>query len=266
MSTAYSMHAVLQLVSMEHRCFLNADLSLWLSDISACRTPSSPISTLKGKMKRDLEVFFSPFNSLWKKYIRERAVRRLIRVVTLLPDLPTVVNTVQQKKRDPKKVHISFGLTNQSRFAVWNSAWISSLNTSSFSVMLSVTVTTGDALSQSPNLCIIPSLIQKDFHLFSSLLPSPRHRRVWGAALHPNIPSRDAQGWDKGGGRDFLRQGIQSPSGRGRSYLPLELREQGQKGITLKSLNYIQVEAQGLRQPTGRSGVEEDQQAIAVIS
>lgn len=104
----------------------------------------------------------------WKKYIREISVAFGSVGVTLPPDLPTVVNTVQQKKRDPKKFHISFGLTNQSRLAVLSSAWISFLNDSSFSVMLSVTVTAEDAL----RVCRPPVRDQPKFIIPGNFTPA----------------------------------------------------------------------------------------------
>lgn len=87
-------------------------------------------------------------------------------------------------------------------------------------------------------------------------------------------PGRDAWSWDKGAGRDFLRQRTQPPSRQRetaqKSQLLLDLRELGQKGTTQahhkKSFMHLQAGAEGPRKLTVKITVKEKKQATEVVS
>lgn len=87
------------------------------------------------------------FKSLEEMHYRKQQQDLILKGVTLPLHLPTVVNTVQQKKRDPKKFHLSAGLVNQTGSAVLKRSWMFFFSIFSFSVTLSVTVTAGGTVS-----------------------------------------------------------------------------------------------------------------------
>lgn len=87
------------------------------------------------------------FKSLEEMHYRKQQQELILKGVTLPLHLPTVVNTVQQKKRDPKKFHLSAGLVNQTGSAVLKRSWMFFFSIFSFSVTLSVTVTAGGTVS-----------------------------------------------------------------------------------------------------------------------
>lgn len=94
-----------------------------------------------------------------------------------------------------------------------------------------------------------PTQIQEDFYPFSSPLPSPSAppgpvRSTAPASIqasHHQRAGREAQSWEEGAGRDFLRQRIQFPAIRGKYHRNLS--------CSLRNLGSL-----GKREKTGTSG------------
>lgn len=127
-----------------------------MTQLCLCRITCRLIINTQGKYskefglrRRDLVCLFvlHGFKSLEEMHYRKQQQELILKGVTLPLHLPTVVNTVQQKKRDPKKFHLSAGLVNQTGSAVLKRSWMFFFSIFSFSVTLSVTVTAGGTVS-----------------------------------------------------------------------------------------------------------------------